>query len=476
MEESALIVEQPAINEKKFLLVILAIQLLVAFFIVVLPLGGLLLTLGGLVFISLLFILPYFPQIGFPLMIITSGLDFLSRFDLPWVTVTLFQVAWVTTFLFFIGNTLLRRRSQLPSTELTLPLLTFFLIISFSMIYTPNIEPGLLEFARTFCLSLLVLMAVSLINEKKDVYWIAMSFLLITVFVSMVAAFQVTTNRHFLPTGAIKALGRGMYRAEGTFANPNTFAAFIMCGVVISFTLFLNLRTSRIIKAILLGSVGLAGFALVVSFSRGGWVSTLVAIIVILFLSHKPKLILISLFVIVLGGVLLYFFFPYADLVLFRLTSIFQALSEASSSSRVYLVISGLWMFMDHPFFGVGFRGHPEVYEHYRHPHMPVQTSMVREAHTLPVEILAELGIIGFMVATWLFWTILREGLQGIKTIQDNFLKTLQIGFTALFIGFQVNFLFASDMVNNLFWITIGMIFAINRVDQKTRKEVGSKE
>ena len=44
---------------------------------------------------------------------------------------------------------------------------------------------------------------------------------------------------------------------------------------------------------------------------------------------------------------------------------------------------------------------------------------------------------------------------------KDDYLKNTQINLTALFVGYTVNFTFASDMLNNTFWITVGLIYAV---------------
>jgi O-antigen ligase len=106
-------------------------------------------------------------------------------------------------------------------------------------------------------------------------------------------------------------------------------------------------------------------------------------------------------------------------------------------------------------------------------PDMPQGMIFVKEAHTIQAKILAEQGLIGITVAFWLFFTILFHGIRSIKPIKDDFLKNTQIGLTALFIGFIVNFTFASDPFNNMFWITIGFLYAVPLVDNMHVPETG---
>ena len=169
--------------------------------------------------------------------------------------------------------------------------------------------------------------------------------------------------------------------------------------------------------------------------------------------------IIFALFIIVL-----ILFTPFSDYVFFRFTTIFNPSEDPSSQSRICLAISAWWMFLDNPIFGVGFRGYPKLAYDYIHPQMPQVLSDVREAHTLPAEIIAELGLVGVIVTTWIFVVIVREAILGIKELKDDFLSKSEIIFFSLFIAFLVNFLFATDLVNNVFWIVTGMIYAVRRM------------
>jgi len=123
-------------------------------------------------------------------------------------------------------------------------------------------------------------------------------------------------------------------------------------------------------------------------------------------------------------------------------------------------------MWQDHPIFGVGAGGFAYLSYQYIDPTMPHAFAWVKESHTLQTKILAEQGLVGFTIAVWLFFTILFHGIRSLRFIKDNLLRNAQIGFIALFIGFIVNFTFASDPFNNTFWMTVGLIFAIPLIEQ----------
>jgi O-antigen ligase len=155
--------------------------------------------------------------------------------------------------------------------------------------------------------------------------------------------------------------------------------------------------------------------------------------------------------------------FPHVELFSSRLRSFLEL--GASNASRVCLAISGLWMFRDHPLFGVGIGSFSTVYERsYVHPAMPVV--QITKSHTLPVQVLAELGIIGFLLLVWFCYAIIREGLLAIKDIRDPYLRALEVGLVAVFLALMVNSLFNNHLGDNFLWVTIGLIFATRRADR----------
>ena len=125
-------------------------------------------------------------------------------------------------------------------------------------------------------------------------------------------------------------------------------------------------------------------------------------------------------------------------------------------------------MWQDNPILGVGSGSFSYYALDYRDPNMPHMLADVVLPHTLQSKILAEEGLIGITIATWFFLAVLFEGLRSIPLIKDSFLKNSQIVFTSLFIGFIVCFTFNSDMHHNIFWITVGMIYAVPLIYKKS--------
>ena len=418
-----------------------------------------------------IFLLPHYPQIGFPFMIIVTGLHVFTIVGDPEhvdvMHLTWFHMVLIVTWISAATNFILEGRRRIPSTSFGLPLIIYFVVVAVSLFFTPNFEDGIIETIRLLALSTVFFLSIVFFETKKSVYLVIVPLVLVPLGVGILTIWQLFTQGSFftpLVAQVAGSLGFHIYRAMGTFTNPNELGTFLMLGVIVSFGLLFIKSLSRFWKIALVIVFILNGVGIVGSFSRAGWLSALAGCFFIVVLNKKFKYLFLFALLCAFFVAVLIFFTPFSDYVLFRFITIFNPTKDPSSQARICLVISAWWMFLDNPILGVGFRGFPKLAFDYIHPNMPQILAGVNEAHTLPAEIIAELGIVGIMVTTWIFVVIVREALLAIREIKDEFLAEFEIIFFSLFLAFMVNFLFATDLVNNMFWIVIGMIFAIRRI------------
>jgi O-antigen ligase len=226
-------------------------------------------------------------------------------------------------------------------------------------------------------------------------------------------------------------------------------------------------KITPFLKYVLLFCLLISTIALAATFSRGGWVSTMAALLVIVCFYKKWHYFWYFIGFVVAALIGISVFIPEVwELVFDRFASIFIPSEDASSSARVSLIKASISMWKDHPIVGVGLRGFPEYYYTYIDPDMPHALADVRESHTLQTEILAEQGLVGFSIAVWLFFTIVFHAYRSIMSIRDDFLRNAEIVFLSLFFGFMANFVFSSDLYNNTFWVVVGMLYTIPLIEQ----------
>ncbi|MDP2982479.1 MAG: O-antigen ligase family protein [Candidatus Latescibacter sp.] len=416
------------------------------------------------------------PTIGLALMVITTSLDIIGYITsgtegFKYLNITYFHFALTLTFLSTISSVLKRQKMHIPSANIWPPLLAFLFLYSISLIWTPDIKEASIFILRIIVLSLTVLM----ILMNIDRIWKFSFFVGILIAVPLVVA--IITLYQFFSEGSIfapivmkmaNALGLPVYRSTGTFSNPNTLACFLMAGATLAFGLLFAKGIPSIFRVALLATFITIILGLISSFSRGGWVSTMGAICLVVVFHKKWSyfgyfaiFLIFCLFIISIKTPQMY------AVVFDRIGTIVNAGEDASSSARISLIKSSIAMWLDHPILGVGLRGFPVEFSTYIDPGMPRILREINEAHTIQFEILAETGIIGLTISTWLMMTVLFHGLRTMRSLKNQTLRCLQIGFLALFIGYIINFTFATDLLNNIFWMVIGMIYTIPLLDNK---------
>jgi len=378
---------------------------------------------------------------------------------------TVFHIALMLTIASLLLNHLHRRKTTFHSINLWPPLIAFLLVLSISLIYTPEFAQGGIMFVRILVMCLLTLIVLESVDKIWKLRLVIWSMVIIPFCVSIYAIYQLTGEGAYLSRYVVKmatAIGLAVIRSSATFENPVRLACFLMVGIVIAFGMLFFKKQNPLISLALILSIMITSAGLLSTFSRGGWLSTFVAVMMIVALHKKWSYYWFFVGFVILTIIILSIKMPHIWGVVFdRFVSIFTPSGEESSSSRISLIKSGIWMWQDHPILGVGLRGFPYYYYNYYDPNMPRVLYYVNEYHTIQTGILAELGLVGLIISTWLFITVLFHGLRTSLSFENEFFRNIQITLFSLFIGFIVNFTFASDIANNTFWMTIGMIYVI---------------
>ncbi|MCD6308200.1 MAG: hypothetical protein J7M24_04305, partial [Candidatus Latescibacteria bacterium] len=195
---------------------------------------------GILITPVLLVMVPLEPTIGIIIMMIATGFDFLGRitdtasrikFHLTYFHLALF-VTFVSTFL----NLVLRRRTIIRNVDLWPPFIVFLIILSYSLIYTPDFPQGSYTFVRVVVMGLISLIVIECVDKPWKVRLIMWSMILVPVAISVLTIYQLFTQGSFYAPHVAKmatSLGLAVYRSTGTFDNPNKLACFLMIGIVI---------------------------------------------------------------------------------------------------------------------------------------------------------------------------------------------------------------------------------------------------
>jgi hypothetical protein len=420
----------------------------------------------------LVLLLPVWPQVLFPMMVVATALDVTGIMGEKntLFTLTIFHFVGGAALVFWGIHFLWERKTSIPRLELTVPLLLFVAVHGISVLYSANRLEWAIYFFRLVALSAIIYATVSIIHTKRWIQWMLAAVLVFGVGMAGFGIFQTLTEAYFLPATFVSAVGANVPRAAGTFHNPNDFGTFLMVSMMMSAAFMARLKFSWKWHPLLLIGFILLSAGLVTSFSRANWVAAMVGLFCIAVLSRKLKLLGMAfvVFLVILGMISL-ISANFADLVFGRFFSIFKTFSEfgsftrISSTARVHFVMGAFSMFLHNPFLGIGVRSFPVLFDQYKPADFPIWLQ-TRESHTLPATILAELGAIGFLISIWLVWVVFKAGIRAIPKIEDEYLQAAQLGLLAVFIGYQVSMIFTAAITDNFFWIMTGMLFAVREL------------
>jgi O-antigen ligase len=252
--------------------------------------------------------------------------------------------------------------------------------------------------------------------------------------------------------------GDGRMRIGGTIGVPNVAGAYL--SVMLAFAasvLFTDLGNRY---KWLAGSVlGLGGIALIFTFSRGGWIALLFAIMVLCFVVWRQRGTSLKVPIAILA-VLTLLCVPFGSSIAARLFGD----DQGSANSRIPLNKLAFRMIGDNPLLGVGANNFTVVMDQYA-------TSEFRRAwlwavHNKYLLVLAETGIGGLLAYLAFLLSTLRRGWQ-CWTFGDPVFSPLALGLVAGIAGHMVHLsvdLFRDRPLQQLVWLLAGLLVAMHRI------------
>jgi|GEM_PF-3626544 len=260
-------------------------------------------------------------------------------------------------------------------------------------IITKPLYPGVLAGMQFFTLAAFFVIVVS-INDKNSIQQYFKIFLLIVLLATIceiiIVWWQFFSKRQLL----------------GTFTNPNHLAYFIILGMNVS--IYYLLFRSRIFLFPLLGACLLT---ILIINSRGAILLSLFSIFYMLYVKYGRKVVLLLLslatVVIVLYNKAIFNFFVTRDIN-----------DPYSGMYRLKIWHSAVKMFLRSPIVGIGAGNFVFHYRKYQHPADPSffgkgsvarYSKETRFAHNEFLQVLCELGIIGFSILMVILCIVFRS-------------------------------------------------------------------
>ncbi|WP_125152720.1 O-antigen ligase family protein [Clostridium rectalis] len=193
-------------------------------------------------------------------------------------------------------------------------------------------------------------------------------------------------------------------RALLTFGyhNVNIFAGILVTVLPFVLEYILYNKNSKSEKKFLYSSLCIQTAALLITFTRGAWLSALIAVFLILISKKYKKLVIVM---VVIGAILIK---PAMSFILTRGNNVSSFLENESSIARIQSIYTDVRIIKDYPF-GVGMSSFPEYYKEFAtrgYLMMPEDLRwkvkaahyMLEHAHNIILQIGVEFGLISLLI------------------------------------------------------------------------------
>lgn len=359
-------------------------------------------------------------------------------------------------------------------TVLNLPLLVFLGVVIVSAVFGFHPLTSLSAvLTKVLQWGMTCVIVVEAVATRKQVRIIALVLLASAALISVNGLIQYTTG-----TGLIRQRtvvdGR---RVMSTFRHPNDFAGWLTIILptvfALSFMQFLRVRQGRDIFlqgsdrsgflqsttfiAIVFGVLLLTGICLGLTYSRGGWLATGLALLAAT--ARQPRM----LMPLLVAGALFLGIFA-LKMVSDRTTNIGGSMKNVFTnvSDRDTIWGEGLDLVRERPLLGIGFNNYLATVKERGNKRQEY-------AHNCYLQMAAETGLAGLLAFLWIPFSVFREGRRQLSRIRDSFphhfLLGLLTGLGAFLLHSFFDTNFYSTQLSSLLWLTVGLIMAIPRTE-----------
>ncbi len=264
------------------------------------------------------------------------------------------------------------------------------------------------------------------------------------------------------------------------FTNYSVYGSFTAIFFLICLSRLLFDNTSYD-KVMWVGCFLCFGFGLIMCFSRGVWLSVVVAVGLMLLqlgrgVTHKKVLFIGAASLILLVCLNL----PGVYSVMVERISSTVDMNYASNRARLLRWGQAVTMFLESPILGKGYGAFAMLYEEDIGLVGTYTAQFQLGAHSEYLQVLAELGIVGFITWVWLNLAFLRYGFRALKAIEGSsggasgFYRAIVIGLIAaefsLMGHFTVNNLLNGDAIGVPFWGIYGLLPAVVQMHAQQRR------
>jgi putative inorganic carbon (HCO3(-)) transporter len=249
------------------------------------------------------------------------------------------------------------------------------------------------------------------------------------------------------------SMNSDLYGITASFNHYNDFGTYLIVVLSLVIALYISGLLKNISKWSSLVLTILLGTCLILTFSRGGWISFVLAVILMTILSgeYQKTFPILVIFLVLL-------FIP---LFQKRLFSIFESGADADRFKYWY---AALMMIKEHPFLGQGLGTFMDHFSRFQ------PTLYVSYAHNCYLQIWAESGI--FSLLSFLFFTgaVLYKAVKKFHKNHDFLLLGIICALFGFLIHSALDTQFYSLQLAFLLWFLLGLLVVLSKVETDVNK------
>jgi len=364
----------------------------------------------------------------------------------------------------FIQTSIRKDFSLRSSLQINLPLFLYITVSALSVSVAQDVPLALFEVTLLLESGLLFLYVANVVRTRRDVLFVVSLLLIACLLESVImTAMRVTVTPS--TTWDLPIHLRADWAAHGTFmriggtvGSPNVAAGYLSISLALAASvLFTNLP--RAYKVLAMWVLGLGSVALILTFSRGGWIALMLAVALLSFGAWRRRGLSLKM-PIATAAVLLLLLLPFHSLVSTRLFGD----DSGSAESRVPLMNLAFRIVEANPVLGVGANNFTVVMNRYLSPEF--RQGFLFAVHNKYLLVLAETGLVGLLAFLAFLLGAVRKGWQCWRDCEEP-LSSLALGLTAGIAGHMVHMtvdVFRGRPTQQLVWLIAGLLTAIYRM------------
>ena len=303
--------------------------------------------------------------------------------------------------------------------RISVPAVLYIQVCILTLLWAPKFDLAIMEIVEMIKLFFMYLILANYLQRPDDLKQIVWLLALTVGLQGVIALLQTLTGGTlglaFLGEADVSGPGVGPWRVMGTLGHPNRLAMYLEILLPVCFALFL-IESRKTCRMWVAGIIGLGLIALIMTGSRGAWISFVFAMAILFFFLLKSKRIrwkalIAPAFVTLLLLIVVSFIF--SDMIQERI----YGDDYGSAMSRIPMMHIAFNLIRDNPIGGVGINNYAEVMRQYNDSILGLQFETIsRPVHNMYLLVLGETGAIGLIAMLFLLAVLIKTLLNTLKS------------------------------------------------------------